>query len=89
VPVLGVDDFAFRKDRHYGTVLIDIATRRPIEIFNGHDGADLAAWLRRHDEVRVIGRDRSAAFQNGCVRVDGLRATLTGRPTWCARALML
>jgi len=65
VPVLGVDDFAFRKGRHYGTVLIDMATHRPIEIFDGRDGADLATWLRRHREVAVICRDRSSGYGEG------------------------
>jgi Transposase len=46
VPVLGVDDFAFRKGRRYGTVLIDMASHRPVGIFEGRDGADLATWLR-------------------------------------------
>jgi hypothetical protein len=65
VPVLGVDGFAFRKGRHYGTVLIDMATHRPIGIFDGRDGADLAAWLRRHGEVTVICRDRSGGYGEG------------------------
>jgi transposase len=65
VEVLGVDDFAFRKGHHYGTVLINMATRRPLHIYDGREGEDLAAWLRDHPEVKVICRDRSSGYSEG------------------------
>nr|WTB31054.1 transposase [Streptomyces sp. NBC_00830] len=65
VEVLGVDDFAFCKGRHYGTVLIDMATHRPLHLFDGRDGEDLAAWLRDHPEVKIICRDRSGGYGEG------------------------
>ncbi|MFE2377254.1 ISL3 family transposase [Streptomyces sp. NPDC059398] len=65
VEVLGVDDFAFRKGRHYGTILIDMATHRLLYLYDGRDGEDLAAWLRDHPEVKVICRDGSSGYAEG------------------------
>jgi transposase len=60
-----VDDFAFRKGHHYGTVPIDMATRHPLHLFDGGEGEDLAVWLRVHPEVKVICRDHSSGYGEG------------------------
>jgi len=65
IAVLGVDDFAVRRNRSYGTVMVDVLTHRPVDLVKERTAQVLADWLAEHPEVRVICRDRSGAYAEG------------------------
>lgn len=63
--VLGVDDWAMRKRRRYGTILVDLERHQVVDLLPDRTAATLTAWLQKHTGVEVVTRDRSLEYALG------------------------
>src|SRR5947209_11742072 len=62
VRILGVDDWSWKKGQTYGTILVDLELRKPIELLADRKEETLTAWLLTHPEIDVISRDRGGEY---------------------------
>jgi len=61
--VLGVDDWAIRRGQNYGTILVDLETRKPVDLLLGRSAETLKEWLKSNPGVQIISRDRSKEYK--------------------------
>src|SRR4029079_5062552 len=63
--LLGVDEWAYRRRLDFKTILVDLRTRKPIELLPDASAASFASWLQDHPGVEIIARDRAGTFAEG------------------------
>ncbi|MBD9524718.1 ISL3 family transposase [Ensifer sp. ENS02] len=60
--VIGIDDWAWRRNHRYGTIVCDLELRRPIRLLPDREPATAEAWLRRNPQIQIVARDRGGAY---------------------------
>lgn len=60
--VVGIDDWSWRKNSRYGTILVDLERRSVVDILEDRSVESSAGWLRRTPSVEVVSRDRCGLF---------------------------
>lgn len=60
--VVGIDDWAWRRNHRYGTLICDLERRKTIALLPDRESATAEAWLKRHPQITVVARDRGGGY---------------------------
>jgi transposase len=66
--VVGIDDWAFRKNHRYGTIVCDLERRRIVALLPDRDTATVQAWLSKHPGIKIVSRDRGGGYGEAAAR---------------------
>ena len=66
--VVGLDDFAWRRNHRYGTIVCDLERRRTVRLLPDREPSTSEAWLRHHPSIRIIARDRGGGYGEAASR---------------------
>lgn len=60
--VIGIDDFAWRRNHRYGTIVCDLERRRTVALFADREQATAEGWLRGRPDIAIVARDRGGGY---------------------------
>lgn len=60
--VIGIDDWAWRRNRRYGTIICDLERRRPIRLLPDREPATARSWLAQQPQIEIVARDRGGGY---------------------------
>jgi transposase len=60
--IVGIDDWAWKRNLRYGTLLCDLERRRTIALLPDREPATAEAWLARQPQISTVARDRGGGY---------------------------
>lgn len=60
--VVGVDDWAYRRNHLYGSIVCDLERRRILALLPDREIATVERWLADHASITVVSRDRGGGY---------------------------
>ena len=66
--VIGIDDFAWRRNHRYGTLICDLERRRPVTLLPDREQATAEAWLKGQPSIGIVARDRGGGYGEAIAR---------------------
>jgi transposase len=60
--VVGIDDWAWRRNQRYGTIICDLERRKTIALLPDREPATAEAWLCGQPQISVVARDRGGGY---------------------------
>jgi len=60
---LGIDDFAFRRGRKFGSILVDMQSHQVIDLLPDRKAETAKAWMGAHPEIELVSRDRGGDYE--------------------------
>jgi len=77
--VLGIDDWAWRKGRSYGTILCDLERGKVVDLLPDRSTESTAQWLRAHPGTEIISRDRASLYAEAATKAAPLAVQVADR----------
>src|SRR6266487_4017669 len=65
---LGIDDFSFRRGCRFGTILVNLESRRVVDLLPDREAETSAAWMRQQLDLMVVSRDRGGAYASAAAQ---------------------
>jgi transposase len=65
---LGIDDFSFRRGCQFGTILVNLESRRVVDLLPDREAETSAAWMRQQLDLMAVSRDRGGVYASAATQ---------------------